>query len=520
MNAIRSLAAAAAAAAAILLPAQAAQGAPQFIDTQGCQEHQAFVDGDANAVARRLPQAYTPVTDGPSGPPLLFVRALKCQSVTLDGRTAPATMASFGVVVDSPDGRGCASGAPGAGGTKGDEPPLCNWYALFWLANDTRVVDWLKQNTPGFPAVYVSGLKFDLGPVDPAQGGAPLHVEAPKPSPSPFTIDEVARERPGELSVRGGYWNDTPQGTVKLAFSTEDLTSGDASGTVHAQPGSEMATLFGADDRAYAADYSSLSAERWAHASYRKQIVTPTANTHSFDGSCSLQGTSKFNPPATNTQRPLTYTYDGSGTCTGTLDGHALDGSKATMHDTGPANGSCPRAVTTSPGLGTITFANGATIPLSLDFNFAGTDGDLTFYGERSGTATAHGTFATQRTTPDVVANCGGSGAASAPLDINLTTQTPLVSQPPQPPPHVRTMRLSASPRKARAGKRTTFSFHVTTGHNRPVRGASVRFAGHTLRTGPSGRASVTLTLRRPGRRTARATKPGFTAARVAIEAS
>src|SRR4051794_656065 len=276
MKTTRCLAAAGAAALiTILAPPTTAQAAPQFIATGDCQEHQAFVDGDADAVAARLPRAYTPVTDGPQGPPLLFVRALKCEKVTLDGQTKPATMASFGVTIESPDGRGCASGAPGAGGVKGDVPPVCNWYTLSWLANDRRVVEWLRDRTDGFPAVYVPGLRFELGAVDPAQGGAPLHVEAPAPAPSPFTIDEIARERPGELSVRGGYWADTPQGTVKLSFSTEALTSGDATGTVHAQPGSEMAALFGATERGYSPGYSSLAAERWSHASYRKQLLAP-----------------------------------------------------------------------------------------------------------------------------------------------------------------------------------------------------------------------------------------------------
>src|SRR5438270_1641746 len=71
---------------------------PSFITTAGCQEHQAFVDGDAAAVAARLPKRYSAVRDAASGRPLLFARALRCQSVTLDGRTTPATMASFGVV--------------------------------------------------------------------------------------------------------------------------------------------------------------------------------------------------------------------------------------------------------------------------------------------------------------------------------------------------------------------------------------------------------------------------------------
>jgi hypothetical protein len=88
-------------------------------------------------------------------------------------------------------------------------------------------------------------------------------------------MDEIARERPGELSVRGGYWVDTAQGTIKLAFSSDDLTSGDATGVVHAEPGSEMATLMGADERSYAPGYSAFAAERWAHATYRKQILGP-----------------------------------------------------------------------------------------------------------------------------------------------------------------------------------------------------------------------------------------------------
>jgi hypothetical protein len=256
-------------ACAALAPAGAAASSPAV--TTGCQEHQAFVDGDDGAVAARLPGRYTPVRDPSSGRPLLFVRALRCRGVTIDGRSAPAIMASFGVVVESPDGMGCASAAPLVGQIKGDLPPACNWYTLSWLANDRRVVSWLRSGTPGFPASYVPHLFFDLGGFDATRGGAPFHFQAPAPAPSPFTVDEIARERPGELAVRGGYWVDTRQGTVKLAFSTEDLTSGDATGVVRAAPGSELAALFGADERPYVPGYSFIAAERWGQASYRKE---------------------------------------------------------------------------------------------------------------------------------------------------------------------------------------------------------------------------------------------------------
>src|SRR5437868_13927479 len=82
---------------AVLAGAAAVAGstARSFIATADSQEHQAFVDGDSDAVAQRLPKQYTAVTDSGTGKPLLFARVLDCKHVTLDGQAAPATMASF-----------------------------------------------------------------------------------------------------------------------------------------------------------------------------------------------------------------------------------------------------------------------------------------------------------------------------------------------------------------------------------------------------------------------------------------
>src|SRR5205814_4126393 len=132
---------------------------------------------------------------------------------------------------------------PVTGPSEGQIPPACNWYLLFWLASDPRIVDWLKAGTPGVPAVYVPKLVFKLGGFDPTIGGAPFHFQAPPPTPSPFTMDDIGRERPGELSVRGGYWISAPPNTIKLAFSSDSLISGDATGAVRAAPGSQWATL-------------------------------------------------------------------------------------------------------------------------------------------------------------------------------------------------------------------------------------------------------------------------------------
>src|SRR3954466_13076376 len=122
-----------------------------------CDEQQAFIEGDSAAVAANLPARYTPVRAG-DGNPLLFARAIRCRSLTAAGRSGRAVMASFGVVIETPDGLGCASATPGP--APGDVPPACNWYTLSWLANRHRVVHWLRRGTPAFPARYVPGLRF------------------------------------------------------------------------------------------------------------------------------------------------------------------------------------------------------------------------------------------------------------------------------------------------------------------------------------------------------------------------
>jgi hypothetical protein len=424
-------------------------------------------------------------------------------------------MASYGVVVESPDGRGCASGAP-FGGVKGDFPPICNWYTLAWLADEPRVADWLREGT-AFPAAHADGLEYRLGAPDPAAGGTPFWFQGPG-----FRLDAVGRERPGELSVRGGYWAETTEGTVKLPFSTEDLVSGDANGTVTAAAGSELAALLGAQQRPYAAAYSGFSAERWEQAFYRKQVLgTPPGSDH-FDGSCAVQGEVTFTPPATTTEQPLRYAYEAHGTCTGRLDGRELADAPVTVRQAGSVHASCLRDRTTAPGDGALTFADGTTVRYTLDFTGVATEVDFTLYGERAGTAPGTGTFRTSDSDPGAVANCGGDGLDRATLAMEFTTEGPLVSltapaPQAQPAParageRASRLRLSVAPRTARSGRRTAFRFRVRDAAGRPVSGALVRFAGRRARAAGSGRATIVARVRRRGRRTARATKAGHLA--------
>src|SRR3954447_19410309 len=465
-------------------------GGATFVSATNCLEHQAFVDGDDAAVTARLPKHYTPVRDV-NGTPLVFARALHCEQATVDGKTGPMTLASIGVVIESPDGVDCGSGVPAAGGTAGTEPPICNWYTLFWLSDSRATVNWLRAGTPGVRATYAPNLVF--------KAGDSFHFEAP----GRYSIDDVPHEQPGQIAVRGAYWTDTPQGTMKLAISSDDLSGGQADGTVRAPAGSEMAALMGAPARDYATADSGFSAVRIGHGSYRKQLLWPARNTDSFDGSCSLQGQVKFNPPATDAQQELASSYDASGTCSGKLDGRSVSNAPVRMQQSGHSYASCSQAMTTSPWIGLLTFGDGTRIGYTLDFESHSTELDGTDYGDRSGRADVSASFLTQRTSPDVAAQCAGDGVKETPMDLTLTTKAPLVSDRPR-------LNLSVRPRVVRAGRRTAFTFKA-------AQGALIRFAGKHAVAGPGGKATIVATLRRRGVRRATAAKAGFVTARVAV---
>jgi hypothetical protein len=74
---------------------------------------------------------------------------------------------------------------------------------------------------------------------------------------------------------------------------------------------------------------------------------------------------------------------------------------------------------------------------------------------------------------------------------------------------------VSVTPHRARAGRRTRFLFRVravspSDGKARLVRGARLVFAGKHYRTGKLGGVRFFKRLRHAGRRTARASKPGY----------
>jgi hypothetical protein len=342
------------------------------------------------------------------------------------------TVADWGIVVDTPDGQGCASGLPQVGPRKGDVPPICNWYTLALASDDKALGDWLRTGTPSIPATYDRHLTYRDGAVD-ATGRKPFHF-----SGAGFTIDDTSSFNPGTVGLRGGYWFNTPlgsgnEGVVKMIVATDDLLTGPADTTLTAASGSALAHLMGATTRTTPPPYSQFGVIHAGHGVLRKQLFGPRLRgerpLQSFSGSCAVQGDVTFNPPATNTQRPTAYSYDATGTCSGTVNGHDVSNAPVHLHQAGHADASCVQALAFPPGIGAFTFKDGSRIAYTLDFTSELTELDGTAYGARSGVANGHGSFLTQRSSPTITLDCGGAGLKKAPMDMSFATQgAPLVS--------------------------------------------------------------------------------------------
>jgi hypothetical protein len=80
-------------------------------------------------------------------------------------------------------------------------------------------------------------------------------------------------------------------------------------------------------------------------------------------------------------------------------------------------------------------------------------------------------------------------------------------------------LRLVARPARVQVGRRVTMRFRASSPDPACVAGAAVRFAGQRVLTDARGRATVAVTLNRPGQRRASVAKPGCLPGRTAVTA-
>jgi hypothetical protein len=193
--------------------------------------------------------------------------------LTVDDVSAPTTISAAGALIESPDGRGCLSAAPGIGDPAGNAIPICNVYLLWRATNNPADADFLRAGTPSFPVWLTDDLWFEQKELEPSALGAPFRFRAGPSAPFRLASDLVVRERPGGGPFAAFLWTDTPDGTVKLSFSAPDLEFGEASGEIRTAPGSDLAEIFGGEVAHPAPGVSQFSALRWSRGVLTKRVI-------------------------------------------------------------------------------------------------------------------------------------------------------------------------------------------------------------------------------------------------------
>jgi hypothetical protein len=157
-------------------------------------------------------------------------------------------------------------------------------------------------------------------------------------------------------------------------------------------------------------------------------VTARRAGPLTLDGDCDFTGTVAFDPPLSNTERPVAQRVRGRGTCSGTLVDragvtHQLDGSPAQYATTSPAQPeSCQFGNPKGKGVivlrwGRLDFTNSETR--------AGAAPLLTLEGARGGSAVVNGQATDDP--PTLLQECAGDGIEVAHLTGHLST-TPTIS--------------------------------------------------------------------------------------------
>jgi hypothetical protein len=162
--------------------------------------------------------------------------------------------------------------------------------------------------------------------------------------------------------------------------------------------------------------------------------VAPAAADIAFTGECNqVKGFANLAKALTSSPRDNTYSFFGSGSCSGTLNGEAIAATPISITLQGGGMLSCASTASGSPGTGSITFTRGTAdpkddviLPFTLKFTGTATELKLDLVGLTAGTATGRASFLNDLTSPLSLATC--AGIANPQLPFNASAKGTLVA--------------------------------------------------------------------------------------------
>lgn len=124
-------------------------------------------------------------------------------------------------------------------------------------------------------------------------------------------------------------------------------------------------------------------------------VFVPAASASAastVSGACVLSGTASFGSPLGPVPGSNSFTFNGSGNCSGTLNGATVTNAPASATASGAGTLGCSASEGT--GTGTLT-VNGTTIGFAFTLVGTASEVELALTGNSGGAAAGHATFAT-----------------------------------------------------------------------------------------------------------------------------
>lgn len=142
--------------------------------------------------------------------------------------------------------------------------------------------------------------------------------------------------------------------------------------------------------------------------------VASASAANTVSGACTLSGNASFSSPLKTQPGPNGYSFTGSGTCSGTLNGTPITNAPASASASGSGTLGCSASASTS-GTGTLT-VNGTTIGFQLSLVGSGTEVTFALTGNSGGAGAGHASFALDA--QQALTQCAGAGVTSLPFSV------------------------------------------------------------------------------------------------------